>query len=66
MAGGDNSKGTSSKLLLISDWTNAQIVSYCDVCGIAFSEFVNDCISHIRMLERTRSASSKGPAETSA
>lgn len=51
VVGGDNSKGTSSKSLFISDWSNAQIFSYCGACGIALFESVNDCISHIRMLE---------------
>lgn len=63
--GGDYAKCMSSKLFLISDWNNVQIASYCDACDISFSESVNDCINHIRLLEKTRYASSKGLAENS-
>lgn len=62
--GGDCTKGASSKPLLISDWTNIQIASYCSACDISFSKSVNKCINHICMLE-TRSTSSKGMTETS-
>lgn len=48
---GESSKGTHVKPLLISDWSDAQIIQYCNDCGIDFSGNVNDCIMHIRSLE---------------
>lgn len=61
----DNLEGTTSKPLLISDWFDAQISSYYNVCGINFYEFVHDCITYIRMLEKRRAAPSRGLAATS-
>ncbi|KAH7689328.1 Zinc finger CCHC-type protein [Dioscorea alata] len=61
-------EGTSSNPLLINDWTIAQLASYCSACGIDFSTADDHkiaCLEHIRMLEKTRSAPSKGSAETS-
>lgn len=55
----------TSKPLLLSDWSNAQISNYCDACGIVFANSVLDCINHIRMLEQLRSAFVVRPAETS-
>lgn len=54
---GESSEGTTSKLLLISDWTNAQLASYCDACGISFTDASNDCFNHIGLMEQTRVAS---------
>lgn len=54
-AGGDGDKGTNAKPLLIADWSDVQIVKYCDACGISFSNSVNDYINHIRNLEKSHS-----------
>lgn len=57
VARGDTSEGTSSKPLLISDWSNAQILSYYNACGITFANFdshVNDCVKHICLLEKSK------------
>lgn len=48
-------EGTASKPLLISDWSNAQLACYCDVCGISFTESVSECLQHIRSLEQSLS-----------
>lgn len=53
-------EGTSSKPLLISDWSNAQFSYYCNACGIDFGDSANECFNHIPMLEETLSASAKG------
>lgn len=58
-------EGTSSKQLLIGDWSNVQIASYCDACSIHFVDSATDCINHIRMLEQSRFSYAKGVAETS-
>lgn len=55
----------ASKPLLIADWTDIQIEKYCDACGISFTDSVNDCIKHIRMLESSQIACSKGTTSTS-
>lgn len=57
-------QGTSSKPLLISDWSNVQIASYCNACGISFTESVDACVNHIRSLELSRSMISKGLVAT--
>lgn len=54
-AGAEGVRGTSSKPLLISDWTTKQIASYCDACGISFTNSMHDCINHIRYMELDRS-----------
>lgn len=53
---GDTAEGTS-KPLLLSDWSNAQIAKYCEACGIVFTDPLSDSIAHIRMLEQLRSTS---------
>lgn len=52
----DAEEGTTSKPLLISDWTNTQLSSYCDACSISFTDFANECFNHIRKLEKSLSA----------
>lgn len=53
----DSSKGTHAKPFLISDWLNGQIVKHCNACGINFTDDVNACINHVRILDKTRAAS---------
>lgn len=60
---GDHLEGTKSLPLLINDWSDAQILNYCNACGIKFSDDVHVCINDIRMLERSRMANRS--AETS-
>lgn len=60
---GDDMEGMSSKPLLINDWSDVQLLKYCNSCGINFTEVVHDCINHIRSLELQRNA--KEQAETS-
>lgn len=60
---GGNGEGTSSKPLLISDWSNAQILINCNAYGITFTEsdsYLNDCITYIHMLETSKSVPSRG------
>lgn len=59
---GDNLEDTSTKSLLISNWSDLQISSYCDVCGIAFTDAADDCIHHIHLLEQSHAASARDPA----
>lgn len=47
-------EGTSHKPLHISDWSNEQLANYCGACGVEFSDPVNVCFDHIRLLERSR------------
>lgn len=61
----EGSKGTSFKPLLITDWSNLQIASYCDTCGISFTDPVDDCVNYIRSLELSRTLTNKGLAEAS-
>lgn len=58
-------EGTSSKPLLISDWTDVQIASYCDLCGITFIDYVNEYINHIRMVEQSLAIFVEGHAKAS-
>lgn len=54
----ESAEGTPSMPLLISDWSNAQIASYCYVCGISFDGsalHLDECIDFIRKVEKTRS-----------
>lgn len=47
-------EGMPSTLLLIFDWLDAQISSYCNACGIVFTDSEShlvDCINYIRNLE---------------
>lgn len=47
---GRHREGISSKLLLVSNWSNVQILNYYNTCGISFFEtdsYLNECISHI-------------------
>lgn len=62
--GGEKDKSNYSKPLFISEWSNVQIAKYCDTCGISFSESVNDCVNHIRSLEKSHSMTGKGPVVT--
>lgn len=57
---GDSDKGALTKPLFIADWSNAQIVKYCDACGIFFSDSVNDCINHVRNLEKLHASGPLG------
>lgn len=60
-------ESTPSKPLLISDFSNVQIASYCNACGIAFvdsAKHVDDYIAHIHMLEKFWVAYSKGQVES--
>lgn len=60
-------EGISSNPLLLNDWTDAQLLSYCSACGIEFSESSShktDCLNHIRLSEKIKSAPSRGVAET--
>lgn len=57
---GDLPEGMSTKLLLISDWTNAQLVNYCSACGILFDASAlheNECLEYIHKVEKNRSLS---------
>lgn len=54
---GDMLEGTSSKPLLISNWSNVQILSYCNACCITFvnsNSHVNDCVMHILLLDKLK------------
>lgn len=69
---GEPLKGMSSKPLFISNWSNAQIASYCYACGILFDDYalhMDAFIDYIRKVEKTRSLSCVGShveqAETS-
>lgn len=59
------SKGTPSTPLLISDWTNAQLVKYCNACGIDFTDSASVSLNSLRLLELARANSESGQAETS-
>lgn len=50
---GDSAKVATSKPILIFDWTNTQLASYCDACGISFTDSMNECFNHIRLLEQS-------------
>lgn len=58
-------EGTQSKPLLISDWSNAQLVNYCNDCGITFSDAANECLNNIRAVELAGMKSFPEQAETS-
>lgn len=51
-------EGTSTNPLLINDWYDLQLINYSNACGITFDSLHHrdDCFSHIRMLESTRTA----------
>lgn len=54
----DSSEGMPPKPLLISDWSNSQIVSYCSACGILFDDsslHKDACLDYIRQVEKIRS-----------
>lgn len=51
----DASAGTPSVPLALADWSNAQIVKYCNACGISFDcsvGHVDACIDYIRNVEK--------------
>lgn len=58
-------EGTSSKPLLISDWTDAQLAKYCNSCGIDFTDSVEVSLNSLRLLELARANIVSGQAETS-
>lgn len=54
----DPSEGAPSLPLAISDWSNSQIISYCNACGISFDisdGHLDACIYYICNVEKTRS-----------
>lgn len=54
----ESAEGTPFRPLLISDWSNAQITSYCNACGISFdgsASHLDECIDFIRKVEKSRS-----------
>lgn len=65
VAQGENSEGTTSIPLLMSDWSNSQLSCYCDACGIDLDDSENDCFNHILKLEQARFSPFKRLAETS-
>lgn len=58
-------EGATSKPLRISDWSNSQLNSYCNACGIVFAESQNGCLNDIRSLELSRATPVLGQVETS-
>lgn len=60
-----NVEGVTSKPLLFSYWTNAQLSSYCNVCGIVFSESQNECLHDIYLIKLSWATPVLGQAETS-
>lgn len=58
-------EGISSKPLLISNWLNAQLVNYCNACGVDFAESANECVNGLRSLEIAQSSNESGMVETS-
>lgn len=58
-------KGTFSKPLFFSDWTNAQLVSYCNACGVDFTDSASVFFNSLCLLELARSSNVSGQAETS-
>lgn len=62
---GDLVEGTSSKPLLLSDWSNVQLLEYCNACGVDFvnsDKHADECISYLRMRESERVTPFKGSA----
>lgn len=47
-------EGMTSKPLLISDWSNAQLACYCDSCGVSFTDFAFECLNHLHSFEQSR------------
>lgn len=59
----DSSEGTLSKPLSISDWSNVQLASYCNACGINFVDPVchfEACVDYICKVENKRSLACVG------
>lgn len=53
--------------LLIFDWLDAQISSYCNACGIVFTNsesYLVDCINYIRNLGSVKGVPVEGQTET--
>lgn len=61
---GDILEDTATKPLLISNWSDVKISSYCNACGINFAESTYVFITHIRILEKTHITPSRSLAAT--